>query len=258
MLSQPDDAKGGCLSVRFPAAEKPIMLIGQDESTFHQLVFSRRGWKTPMGHSFIQPKGDGEMLMVSAFQSREFGLGLGDYLTEEVLIKINHQRKGNKYVSEEDAFLVRNDKYKNEIKTDPCLRYFNVGINKDGYWNNSHMKIQLEDVCDCLSVIFPSFEFVFLFDQSSGHIKKRNDGLVASRLNVSYGGGSPSMHDTIVEDFGAFPSILSLGDTQQLSFQESDIGPFWMDAEARLNSKFDTNIGGTTVWIEQRLSSYGI
>ena len=69
---------GGCLSVRFPAAEKPIMLIGQDESTFHQLVFSRRGWKTPMGHSFIQPKGDGEMLMVSAFQSREFGLGLGE------------------------------------------------------------------------------------------------------------------------------------------------------------------------------------
>ena len=95
-------------------------------------------------------------------------------------------------------------------------------------------------------MIFPSFEFVFLFDQSSGHTKKRNDGLVASRLNVSYGGGSPTMHDTVVEDFGMFPSILSLGDTQQLSFQESDIGAFWMDAEARLNSKFDTNIGGTS------------
>ena len=88
------------------------------------------------------------------------------------------------------------------------------------------MIFQLEDVCDCLSVIFSSFEFVFLFDQSSGHTKKRNDGLVASRLNVSYEGGSPSMHDTNIKDFGMFPSILSIGDTQQLSFQESDISPF--------------------------------
>ena len=53
LLSQPDDAKGGCLSVRFPAAKKTIMLIGQDESTFHKLVFSCRGWKTSMSHSFI-------------------------------------------------------------------------------------------------------------------------------------------------------------------------------------------------------------
>ena len=81
---------GGCLSVRFPATEKPIMLIGQDESAFDQLVFSRRGWKTPMGHTFIQSKDDCQILMFSTFQSREFGLGLGDYLTEEVLIKINH------------------------------------------------------------------------------------------------------------------------------------------------------------------------
>ena len=104
----------------------------------HETAVMTRSLDFEIGMDTKRRREQHRMLMVSAFQSREFGLGLGKYLTEEVLIKINHQRKGNKYISEEDAFLVRNDKYKNEIKTDPCLRYFNVGINKDGYWNNAY------------------------------------------------------------------------------------------------------------------------
>ena len=72
---------GGNLSVRKDDNEKPLMLIGQDESTYHQFTFSKKQWKGPQGHHMIQPKGEGEMLMVSGYQSREFGLGLGKLFT---------------------------------------------------------------------------------------------------------------------------------------------------------------------------------
>ena len=72
------------------------MLIGQDESTYHQYIFSKKHWKGPTGLNFILPKGEGEILMVSGFQNREFGLGLRYLLRLEVLTKINENRKGKK------------------------------------------------------------------------------------------------------------------------------------------------------------------
>ena len=69
----------------------------------------------------------------------------------------------------------------------PPLRYFKSGIQKQGYWNNSQTKLRFEDVIDCLIYLFPQFDFVFLFYQSSGHTKMRGDGLQASNLNVIMG-----------------------------------------------------------------------
>ena len=169
------------------------MLVGQDESTYHQYVFSSKHWKGPTGLNFILPKSSGEILMISGFQSREFSLGLGSRLTPDILSKINESRKGCKYLSSEDAKLISRDEYKHDINDDPALRFFEAGINKDGYWNSSHIKIQLEDIVDCLVVIYPEFDFKFLFDQSSGHCKVRGDGLVISNMNVNYGGKASIM-----------------------------------------------------------------
>ena len=70
------------------------MSIDQDESTYHQFVFSSKYWKAPLGRNFIQPKGSGEILMLSGSQSREFRLGLGTMLSEDVLSIVNERRKG--------------------------------------------------------------------------------------------------------------------------------------------------------------------
>ena len=121
------------MSVRFDKTKKPLMLIGQDESTYHQYIFSKKHWKGPTGLNFILPKGEGEILMVSGFQSREFGLGLGDLLTPDVLSKINENRKGKKCVSTEEVKLLNADEYKKYLTDDPLLRYFRAGVNKDGY-----------------------------------------------------------------------------------------------------------------------------
>jgi len=43
----------------------------------------------------------------------------------------------------------------------------------NGYWAGNHTIIQVEDCKDCLDSIFEDkFQFVFLFDHSSGHAKK--------------------------------------------------------------------------------------
>ena len=84
---------GGNLSVKFDKTKR-LMSIGQDESTYHQFIFSKKYWKVPTGLNFISPKGEGGILIISRFQSREFGLGLRDILTPEVLAKINENRTG--------------------------------------------------------------------------------------------------------------------------------------------------------------------
>ena len=68
----------GSLIIRQPVGDQPLLFIGKDESSYHQFVFSRNQRKGPDGHNFILPKGLGETFIISGFQSRNFGLGLGD------------------------------------------------------------------------------------------------------------------------------------------------------------------------------------
>ena len=106
---------GGNLSVRRDVDKKPLMIIGQDESTYNQLVFSSKYWRGSKGLNFITPKNSGEIMMISGYQCREFGLGLGDLLTPEILLKINENRKNTSYLSKKDAMLVFNSDKKSDI-----------------------------------------------------------------------------------------------------------------------------------------------
>ena len=74
-----------------------------------------------------------------------------------------------------DAQILYNSKFKIDMKDDRLTRYFKCGMNKDGYWNSSHTNLQLEDAI-VLMLYFHSF--VFLFNQSSGNMKVRYDGLL--------------------------------------------------------------------------------
>ena len=102
------------------------------------------------------------------------------------IFNMNRQRKN--YKSEEDVTLIFNSATKKDLTNDPTLRYFKAGVNKDVYWNSSYAKKKLEDVLDFLVVIFSQFDFKLLCDQSSGHCKVREDGLVMNNMNVSDGG----------------------------------------------------------------------
>ena len=57
--------------------------------------------------------------MISGFQSREFGLGLGDRLTEDILAEVNEKMKGEEYVSSDCAKLLFSGKYIKYFTDDP-------------------------------------------------------------------------------------------------------------------------------------------
>ena len=86
---------------------RPVLLVGLDESTFHQYTFSKKCWRAPNGVSFLVPKSEDNMYMVSWYQAREFGLVLEERLTAENIAKINLGRRGNKYNSTTDAILIK-------------------------------------------------------------------------------------------------------------------------------------------------------
>ncbi len=66
----------------------------------------------------------------------------------EVLKKVNLKRRGTKYFSVNDVILLYSNNKKVPLTDDPTLCYFRVVVNKEGDWNNSHAKLQLEDVAD--------------------------------------------------------------------------------------------------------------
>jgi hypothetical protein len=241
---------GGNLSVRRSPGSRAVMFIGQDESAFHQFIFPKKQWVGPDGTRLILPKGAGEGLMASGFQAREFGLGLPMTATQRA--EVNSRREGKSYKNTWDAESLQGTAKKSPIEDDPLLRWFRFGANHDGYWLNSHMKLQLEDVIDCLAVVYPQFDFIFLFDQSAGHTKRREDGLAVANINAGFGGKKPTMHDTKLHEVGPHQPrlreldlpFLSIGDTQSLIFPAQEAaqdatGPFWMSLPQRREGRED-------------------
>lgn len=62
------------------------------------------------------------------------------------------------------------------------------------------MATQLEDCVDALKVMLPHFDFVLLFDHSSGHARKRVNGLDAGKMQKGFGGQQPWMRPTLIKE----------------------------------------------------------
>ena len=127
-----------------------------------------------------------------------------------------------------------------------------VGINADGYWNNSYMVLQIEDAIDVLSVVYPHCDVLFLMDQSSGHGKVAKGAIEVSKLNKNWGGNASAvcqMNDTIVKEVGEFNYSdaenpqLEVNDVQTLTFKPSDKSPFYVNEPERTNTKEPVPVG---------------
>ena len=241
---------GGDLSVRKPEGTRPVIIIGQDESVVKQHSFSAKCWQGVGGERKLLPKSDGYSLMISAFCSRVFGLGL--HVTNEQLNEINKRRSEGTtahYVSVDSAKEIYGTTKKKPFATQELLlQYFEVGVMGQGYWNFHHMALQTEDAFDVLSIVYPHCDFIKLTDQSSGHGKAVKDGLEVSNMNVYYGGKN-FMRKTSVTNVGNFfyddaeDPQLNLGDEQDLVFKADDKGPFYVAKNIRDNCKHDRASG---------------
>ncbi|KAI2500095.1 hypothetical protein MHU86_14362 [Fragilaria crotonensis] len=227
---------GGNLSVRKPLGLKPLMIFGQDESVFNQFLLKSRQWVGPLGQRPLLPKTDGMSLMLSAIQSRETGFGVP--ISRIQMEEINETRRGHNYVDLDAAIAVHGQVSKKDLEESPFVVSFELGANNEGYWTYNHMSMQFEDCVDCIKVIYPQFDFVFLFDHSQGHSKKLTGGLDAYSMNRSYGGAQPIMRESKIKEHDGYLGMhaartLNVGDTQSFVFTSEDDGPFWMSPQER-------------------------
>jgi len=237
------------MSIRAPAGCTPILLMGQDEALFAQYLIPVKSWRGPKGEAVLNPKTEGEKFMLSGFVGRDTGFGRP--LTREELLRINAKRQGADYIDTEAALLVHKTIRKDPFKENesPFVRYLQIGAGNEGYWNSYHMALQLEDVADCLSVIYPNHEVVMLFDHSQGHDRKRLGALTVPGLNAGFGGVQPVMRNSILEatDIGTFNTEfrLSAGEEQRMNWRThaEDQGPFDMSTPERIARRQDQPTG---------------
>jgi len=94
------------------------------------------------------------------------------------------------------------------------------------------MVLKLEECVDCLKVLAPHFDYLFLFDHFCGHDKQREE------RSKHFGGKQAHLHDSFIKEsegyLGLFPKTLRPGDIQSMVFQHNDPGSFWLSAEERL------------------------
>ena len=82
------------------------------------------------------------------------------------------------------------------------MRFFDVGVNEEGYWNYNQIALQVEDVFDVLAIKYPQYDIVLLMDQSSGHGKMRDGALNASSMSVKFGGKQGKLRKTKIKKVG--------------------------------------------------------
>jgi hypothetical protein len=99
------------------------------------------------------------------------------------LDEIKDSLRGKTYVDVDAAMAINGQATKKDLKDSPLVIYFELGANNEGYWTYNHMSIQFEDCVDCLKVVYPRFNFSFLFDHSQGLAKKLSNGLDAYSMN---------------------------------------------------------------------------
>ncbi len=62
-------------------------------------------------------------------------------------------------------------------------------------------------------------------------------------MTKAFGGKQAHLHDTLIKErdgyLGPFPKILQPGDVQSMFFKESNIGPFWLSEQERLEQRND-------------------
>ena len=94
------------------------------------------------------------------------------------------------------------------------------------------MVLQLEDCVNVLKVLYPQFNFLFLFDHSCGHDREQENGLNEENMLKYYGGKQAYLRDSKINEekgyLGPYEQILQPGNTQSVIFQPMDQGPFWM------------------------------
>ncbi len=242
---------GGNLSVHKPIGSKTVIMLGHNKAICKQFLFFLKMWVGTSGERPLLSKDEGSGTMISAFVCCEHGLIR--QISAEILDEVNAQQAGQHYADPEAAIEILGSSNKRPLTSDhsPFLLFFENGENREGYWAYNNMVLQFEDVTDIFKVMYPAYNFVFVFDHGAGQAKPRPDGLNQHQMNRSFGGKTGPMYRSMLLQeqgyLGTFPRVPEPGDTQALLYSSTDTGPFWMSSRGREESRLDQQLGTVTV-----------
>lgn len=217
-------ALGGSPSVKLNTNEtRPIILIFQDEAIYKAFDASRRYWQDEDG-SDLRKKGEGPGIMVSGFINEEEGF-MSLSKEEFEMLQLSRQELGKppaKYFTEYNGRFY------------PSIHLFEYGKDREGYWTGDDMVLHTDEFLDALEFKYPGYQFVLIFDWSSGHAKYPAGAPNVTDMNVNFGGKqgifrpAQILEDyTYPDDFPAYLPRLKKGDLQHMLFLETDHPPFY-------------------------------
>lgn len=203
---------------------EPVISIGQDESGFALNSMGKKRWIIK-GKMPLLPKTEGNTLMVSMLINSFTGAGL-KMLPSEI----------------EEANVILRTMGLEEIKEEVGIQIFELGANKEGYWNAATFQNQIKKYQICLALRYPTYQLVLEVDWSAGHMKDGENALGLQKINSKFGGKSRQMRDSILEDaecLGDYADYIedgktvtyirkyNVGDTQSSTFQPGDSAPYY-------------------------------
>src|SRR5947209_5345460 len=160
------DAMNIVLEPQLRPEEKEFVQVTHDECHFYANDGRRRIWIREE-EDILRSKHIGRSIMVSAFLCPCHGLLR---LSDEQLL-------ANSHIEHKETFVMRS-------------------VQADGYWKAEHMLDQLVNrAIPIFEVLHPGCVGVFCFDQSTNHNAMAEDALIATRMNLSSGGGQPKMRN---------------------------------------------------------------
>ena len=167
--------------------EKHIVWF-HDESAYNTTEDTSTMWGEK-GKLPIKPKGRGSSIMVSEFIEEKDGyLALSD---EQYELEVDN--------ADED------------VDKSACV-IFEIGGQRDGYWNSDQFMEQMEKAVKIAEVKYPSsqgYHHIWCLDHSCGHTAMAEDALIAHNMNKGPGGKQPRMRDTV---WNGQPQSLTLPD----------------------------------------------
>jgi hypothetical protein len=218
-------------------------MFRHDKCIVKQYLLTKKAWTLPTGETQLVPKEEGQGVMISAFQSREFGFGMP--LTEEQIQTVNEFRKGKKYKDEEAAAKYLGSILKKDLTCSPFIIEFEYGAGNEGYWNFERMVLQLENCVDVVRCLYPQYDYLFLFDHSCRYDKQQPNGLNAENMSKLYGGKQSYLHDLTIQQeqgyLGNYSRTLMPGDIQKMMFQPADDGPFFLTTKQQEGRREDSS-----------------
>ena len=113
--------------------------------------------------------------------------------------QINISRTGYTYLDKEAVMDAYKSKEKQPLLESLFVHYFQFVANQEDYWDYNYIIPHLDDFIDYLNVLYPKYNYAYLFNNSSGRVKNCSDALHIIHMSIYHGDVQYKQRYTLIE-----------------------------------------------------------